>query len=243
LVRLLNARRQSRAWTGPGQADHYTSGFVDCPTTAPFFVSIATMDFLIAFSLIAFGVYSLKSADQKRRIALLGSHLGQYEIEKLMAHLTDGYLRALGEADSARRAQIWQLLGTTEAALCEQFNRFVLAFSKVDAAQTRVSRLALALPHADKLFPQATFDLRKLLSIHAQGLTQAAQNSANRSPKDKAYTLSAELFLMQHTCHWFCRSRAVASARVLARHQTSHSQLLQAVAPATREAYLAITQG
>jgi hypothetical protein len=200
------------------------------------------MDFFIAFSLIAFGVYSLKSADQKRRIALLGSHLGQYEIEKLMAHLTEGYLRALGESDPARRAQIWQLLDTTETALCEQFSRFVLAFSKVEATQTRVSRLAVALPHADKLFPQATFDLRKLLSVHAQGLTQAAQNSANRSPKDKAYTLSAELFLMQHTCHWFCRSRAVASARVLARHKTSHSQLLQAVAPATREAYLAITQ-
>ena len=201
------------------------------------------MDFFIAFSLIAFGVYALKSADQKRRIALLGSHLGQYEIEKLMAHLTEGYLRALSEPDLARRAQIWQLLDTTEAALCEQFNRFVLAFSKVEATQTRVSRLALALPHADKLFPQATFDLRKVLSIHAQGLTQAVQNSANRSPKDKAYTLSAELFLMQHTCHWFCRSRAVASARVLARHQTSHSQLVQAVAPATRQAYLAITQG
>ena len=201
------------------------------------------MDFFIAFSLIAFGVYALKSADQKRRIALLGSHLGQYEIEKLMAHLTEGYLRALGEPDLARRAQIWQLLDTTEAALCEQFNRFVLAFSKVEATQTRVSRLTLALPHADKLFPQATFDLRKVLSIHAQGLTQAVQNSANRSPKDKAYTLSAELFLMQHTCHWFCRSRAVASARVLARHQTSHSQLVQAVAPATRQAYLAITQG
>ncbi len=201
------------------------------------------MDFFIAFSLIAFGVYALKSADQKRRIALLGSHLGQYEIEKLMAHLTEGYLRALGEPDLARRAQIWQLLDTTEAALCEQFNRFVLAFSKVEESQTRVSRLTLALPHADKLFPQATFDLRKVLSIHAQGLTQAVQNSANRSPKDKAYTLSAELFLMQHTCHWFCRSRAVASARVLARHQTSHSQLVQAVAPATRQAYLAITQG
>ena len=201
------------------------------------------MDFFIALSLIAFGVYALKSADQKRRIALLGSHLGQYEIEKLMAHLTEGYLRALGEPDLVRRAQIWQLLDTTEAALCEQFNRFVLAFSKVEESQTRVSRLTLALPHADKLFPQATFDLRKVLSIHAQGLTQAVQNSANRSPKDKAYTLSAELFLMQHTCHWFCRSRAVASARVLARHQTSHSQLVQAVAPATRQAYLAITQG
>ena len=238
-MRLLNSPPQSHAGPAPARRTTTLPASLIDPPTAP----AATMDFFIAFSLIAFGVYALKSADQKRRIALLGSHLGQYEIEKLMAHLTEGYLRALGEPDLARRAQIWQLLDTTEAALCEQFNRFVLAFSKVEATQTRVSRLALALPHADKLFPQATFDLRKVLSIHAQGLTQAAQNSANRSPKDKAYTLSAELFLMQHTCHWFCRSRAVASARVLARHQTSHSQLVQAVAPATRQAYLAITQG
>jgi len=49
--------------------------------------------------------------------------------------------------------------------------------------------------------------------------------------------MSAELFLMQHTCHWFCRSRAVASARMRARHQTSHAQLIESVSPQTREAY------
>jgi len=53
--------------------------------------------------------------------------------------------------------------------------------------------------------------------------------------------MSAELFLMQHSCHWFCRSRAVASARLQARHQTSHAQVLAAVSPATREAYRKLT--
>jgi hypothetical protein len=26
--------------------------------------------------------------------------------------------------------------------------------------------------------------------------------------KRRAFTMTAELMLMQHTCHWFCRSRA-----------------------------------
>ncbi|MDB5878990.1 MAG: hypothetical protein JWQ41_2404, partial [Variovorax sp.] len=46
-----------------------------------------------------------------------------------------------------------------------------------------------------------------------------------------------ELFLMQHTCHWFCRSKTVASARMMARHQTSYALLLDSVSPTTRAAY------
>ena len=101
----------------------------------------------------------------------------------------------------------------------------------------RVSKLAISLPYADKLFPSATFDLRKALSIHAHGITNAANNRLNQSIKSKAFTLSAELFLMQHTCHWFCRSKSVASARMQVRHKTSYAQLLESVAPETRKAY------
>ena len=187
--------------------------------------------------MLAIGVYVLKSRDQNRRIALLGSYLGRHQIEKLMESLTEGYLRALGERDPERRAQIWQLLTTSETALCEQFNRFVADFSKVDEADARVSKFALAFPYADKMFPAATFDLRKVLAIHARGITTLANNSVNQPSNNKAFTLSAELFLMQHTCHWFCRSKAVASARMLARHKTSYAQLLDAVAPETRKAY------
>jgi hypothetical protein len=42
---------------------------------------------------------------------------------------------------------------------------------------------------------------------------------------------------MQHSCHWFCKSRWVASARMLARHQTRYVQLLEAVSEPTRIAY------
>lgn len=198
------------------------------------------MDILILAALIAFGTHLFKSRYQARRIALLGSHLVQFQIEKLMENLTQGYLRALGESDPERRAQVWNLLASTEVALCEQFKRFAADFARVDAQETRVSKLPIALPYADRLFPAATFDLREMLQIHAQGIEAAARNAAGRSLRDKAFTMSAELFLMQHSCHWFCKSKAVASARMLARHQTSHAQLLAAVSPATRKAYSAL---
>lgn len=135
--------------------------------------------------LAAFAVFRLKSKDQGRRIALLGRHLSQHQIEKLMESLTDGYLRALGEKDAERQTQIWNLLATSEQALCEQFDRFVADFSKVDAADARVSKLAVAIPFADKLFPAATFDLRQALAIHAQGIHRAVNNEAQRSPKTR----------------------------------------------------------
>jgi hypothetical protein len=53
----------------------------------------------------------------------------------------------------------------------------------------------------------------------------------------------AEMFLMQHSCHWFCRSKTIASARMLAQHQTRYEQALDAVSPETREAYLAVING
>lgn len=194
--------------------------------------------FLTLLALV--GAHLFKSREQHRRIALLGSHLRDYQIEKLMETLTEGYLRALGEADPERRAQIWALLDSTEQSLCRQFQRFTTEFAQLDEAQTRVSTLPVGLPLADRLLPRATFDLRKALAIHARGLANAAANRLGQSPRDKAYTLSAELFLMQHTCHWFCKSKAVASARLLARHKTSYEQVLAAVAPDTREAYLAL---
>ena len=195
------------------------------------------MELFVLALMTATGVYALKSSQQRKRITLLGSHLSQYQIEKLMESLTSGYLRALGEGDTARRDQIWQLQESSETQLCEQFNRFVTEFAKVDEAATRVSKIPVALPFADRLFPAATFDLRKAFAIHAKGFTQAAQNAMGRSPRDKAFTMSAELFLMQHTCHWFCKSKTVASARLMARHKTTYEQVLASVAPATRDAY------
>ena len=193
---------------------------------------------LMALATVA---YFINARDQKRRIALLQSHLSQQNIEKLMEDLTQGYMRALGEADLERQNQIWNLLATSEQALSTQFKQLAKAFAPVDEAQARVSKLPFSIPFANQLFPTTTFDLRKLMSIHAHGIANAADNVLNQSPKNKAFTMTSELFLMQHTCHWFCRSKTVASARLLARHKTSYAQLLDAVAPATSKAYGALT--
>lgn len=201
------------------------------------------MDFLVLVMLVAAVAFVLKTREQRRRIGLLGSHLRHFQIEKLMEDLTDGYLRSLGEADAARRGQIWALLEGTEGALASQFTRFASGFARVDAQDARVSRLPVALPYAGRLLPQFAFDVREAFAIHARGMQEVAQNTAGRSPRDKAFTMSAELFLMQHTCHWFCKSRTVASARLLARHETSYDQVLQAVSPATRRDYLALVKG
>ena len=191
--------------------------------------------------LMAVGIFMLKKSEQRKRIAFLGHYLSHFQIEKLMESLTSGYMRALGETSPERQDQIWHHLDTAEAQLCDQFNKFAADFQSLQAVQTRVSTLAVAIPYAVVLFPQATFDLRKAFTIHAQGLTQVVFNAHNAKPKDKAYTMSAELLLMQHTCHWFCNSKVVASARLMARHQTTYAQVLAAVSPDTRLAYQALT--
>ena len=199
------------------------------------------MEFFTLVTCVAIVVYILKLSEERRRIALLGSHLGQYQIEKLMETLTDGYLRALGEKEPERREQVWNQLAGSELKLCEQFTLFAAGFSKVDEVEARTSKLPITFPFATKLLPGLSFDMRKMLAVHAQGILRAAENSAQHTPKEKAFTMSAELFLMQHSCHWFCKSKAVASARMMVRHKTSHEQLVASVSPETREAYLALT--
>jgi hypothetical protein len=198
---------------------------------------------IVLAAAIALIVYALKSQEQRRRIALLGSHLGRFEIEKLMESLTQGYLRCLDEKDAERRTQIWNLLHGSEQSLADQFGRFAADFAKVDDVQARVSKIPVAIPFADRWLPGFTFDARSAFEIHARGIADAVANVQQHSHKDRAFLLSAEIFLMQHTCHWYCRSKTVASARLLARHQTSHQLALDSVAPATRAAYLTITGG
>ena len=193
--------------------------------------------------LLGMGMHFFKVRYQAGRIALLSRYLGQYQIEKLMESLTQGYLRALGESDAERRSQILSMLSSAEVSLYEQFNRFAADLAKLTALETRISKLPIAIAHADQMFPSATVDLRALMKIHAQGIEAVVRNDAQRSPRDKAFTLTAELFLMQHTCHWFCKSKTIASARMIGRHQTSYEQTLAAVSPATRRAYLQLLAG
>lgn len=199
------------------------------------------MDIFVFIILLAIGMQVFKRREQAQRIALLGSYLGKFQIEKLMQEVLGGYQRALGEADPQRQAQVWRHLEATEQTLSEQFNRFVLEFAKVPEPEARLSRLPLALPFVTQYVPASTLDLRKLLSLHAHGISQAAQNKPAQPAKRKAFRLSAELMLMQHSCHWFCRSKMVASARLLGRHQTTFAQVLDAVAPSTRQTYLQLT--
>ncbi len=201
------------------------------------------MDILILAILISAGTFMLNAKEQRKRIVLLGSHLSNYQIEKLMESLTGGYLRALGESTDERRTQIWNLLSTTESQLSEQFGRFAADFAKLDEERTRVSRLAVSIPFADKLLPALTFDMRKALAIHARGISHVAENTDHLTPKDRAFMMTAELLLMQHTCNWYCKSKTVATARMLARHQTPHEQLVASVSADTRKAYLALISG
>jgi hypothetical protein len=180
------------------------------------------------------------SVEQKQRVALLGRYLGRYHIEKLMEALTEGYLRALSDPNPANSRMLWATLDVTERNLLDEYKRFVVDFSGVWGEKALVCRLPFAVPRATQLFPQATFDLRQVLALHARGLAAAMENAEGRSQRDRAFTVTAELLLMQHSCLWFCRSQTRASAHLLARHKTSYAQVLAAVLPQTRKAYCAL---
>ena len=202
------------------------------------------MEFLILIALFV-GFLVLKNREQQQRIALLGGVLSRFEIEKLMQTLIDGYLRALGEATPERQAQVLEHLAAQEARLGAQFRQFAEAFSQVWADDALISTLPVGFPWAHKIFPAATFDGRTLMRIHADALDaafarQAADGQAQQA-KDRAFTITAELMLMQHSCHWFCRSKTVASVRLQAQHKTRYEQVLAAVAPSTRVAYRSLT--
>lgn len=201
------------------------------------------MDILIALAL-AFAVFAfLRGREQAARIALLGRVLGPYRIEPMLESLTEGYLRWLHEDDAARRAQIWGTLQATEQTLASQFSRFASDFARTPAPQAQVSKLPFALPWAQPLLPgRLLFDARRLFELHARAIDALAQGNTGLADKDRAYQMTAELYLMQHSCHWFCRSRNVASARLLARHKSSYAQVLAAVAPETRRAYEALVR-
>lgn len=197
------------------------------------------MDFLTLAIIVTTVLYVLKKQEQRQHTQLLAQHLARFQIEKLMANLMEGYLRVIGEKDAQRREQIWPVLANTESSLVSQFQRFADEFATLPAEQTRTSTLPLALPYMTRFLPSATMDVRETMKLHAQALAAARVGDAadEEERKRRAFTMTAELMLMQHTCHWFCRSRTVASMRLLARHKTAYEQVLQSVAPATLKAY------
>jgi len=202
------------------------------------------MDFLTLAIIVTTVLYVLKKQEQRLHTQLLAQHLARFQIEKLMANLMEGYLRVIGEKDAQRREQIWPVLANTESSLVSQFQRFAEEFATLPAEQTRASTLPLALPYMTRVLPSATMDVREAMKLHAQALAAARVGDAadEEERKRRAFTMTAELMLMQHTCHWFCRSRTVASMRLLARHKTAYEQVLQSVAPGTLKAYEKLMQ-
>ena len=193
------------------------------------------MDLLLLLMPLLGFVFVFKIREERRRVMLLASHLHQTSIERLMERITTGYNKALEVADVSQREAIWTDLQGDEQQLGEQLARLADSVAREPKEATRVCRIAL--PWLDRLMPQTTFALDQALRIHAQGLQQVAANSAGLSLKDRAFQFLAEMLLMQHTCHWYCRSRTIASARLAARHQTAYSQVVDAVSLQTRQAY------
>jgi hypothetical protein len=206
------------------------------------------MDLFVVALLLAVLAWSLKSRRERGRIALLAAHLRPYDIEALMQTLSEGYLRALGENDVQRRQAIWTVLEPSERRLAEQFAQFANDFARLPAERTRIVKLpwplAWLLEHVGApaaWLEHVSIDMRALVQLHARALSQAAQPAPATPASAKAYTLLAEILLMQHSCHWYCKSQAVAGARLLARHQTAYRKVLDSVDPATLKHYTDLT--
>jgi hypothetical protein len=193
------------------------------------------MELLSLLLILAACIHWLNGQGQRQRTALLAEHLRPHHIEKLMEQLTSAYMRALGEADTERQHQILQLQREAEQQLAAEFQSLAHEFAKLPAPVTRGFKLAL--PYIDQLSPKASFDMRRLLEAHAKGIHLAVNNTQDLPPKQRAFRMMGEMFLMQHSCHWFCKSKTIASARMLAKHQTRYEQALDAVSPETRAAY------
>ena len=174
---------------------------------------------------------------QRGRITLLGRHLAGLQLERHMETLTQGYTRAIHEAEETRQLQVLETFAATERSVAVQSQALADAMQKEDPQTTRVGLLPFCIPYAERFLPIPTRDFRELLQIHAAGLRHVVDNENRWDPKTRAYHLSAELYLLQHSCHWFCKSRSVADARLALRHQVNHQKVLESVSLRTRSAY------
>lgn len=175
---------------------------------------------------------------QRAHIALLGQHLANLQLERHMETLTQGYTRAIHEETETRQLQVLDTFAQTERAVAAQLQTLADTMQKENPQATRMGTLPLCVPYLERVLPALTRDFRELLHIHAAGLRHVVDNESQWGAKDRAYHLSAELYLFQHSCHWFCKSRTVAEARLTLRHQVNHQKVLDSVSEVTRSAYL-----
>ncbi|AUL48159.1 Uncharacterised protein [Bordetella trematum] len=196
------------------------------------------MDFTLTLLMVFIAWQVLRVRYQRNRIALLGQHLSSLQLERHMETLTQGYARAIHEQGESRQLQILETFAPTERGMASQARALANSMAKEPALATRVSTFTFCVPYVERVLPAATRDFRELLQIHAAGLRYAVDNEEQWDPKTRAFHLSAELYLLQHSCHWFCKSRGVADARLLLRHKVDHQKVLDSVSPPTRRAYL-----
>lgn len=201
------------------------------------------MDTALILFLIVLGLQAVRVRYQRTRIALLGGHLARLQLERHMETLTEGYSRAIREETEARQIQVLDMFTQTERAAASQVQALAESMQKESLKATSMSTLAFCVPYAEHVAPATTRDFRELLHIHAKGLRYVVDNEENWDPKSRAYHLSAELYLFQHSCHWFCKSRIVADARLQKRHQATHQKVLDSVSAVTRSAYLQWLRG
>lgn len=181
---------------------------------------------------------ALRMHYQRTRIAFLGRHLASLQLEHHMETLTQGYTRAIHEESETRRIQVLETFAQAERTVATQVQSLADAMQKESAQATRMSTLKFCVPYAEYFLPVPMRDVRQLLRIHATGLRHVVDNEERLDEKTRAYHLSAELYLLQHSCHWFCKSRAVADARLVLQHQVNHQKVLDSVSVVTRSAYM-----
>ncbi|OZI45613.1 hypothetical protein CEK29_05075 [Bordetella genomosp. 5] len=202
------------------------------------------MDFALTLLLVFAAWQFLRVQYQRSHIALLGRHLANLQLEKHMETLTQGYARAIREESEPRQLQILETFAPSERSLASQARALANSLRDENPQATRMTALSFCVPYAERFLPNGMLrDFRVLIAIHANGLRHVVDNAEGLDPKARAFHLSAELYLLQHSCHWFCKSRAVADARLLLRHQVNHRKVLESVSEVTRRPYLEWLQG
>lgn len=192
--------------------------------------------FILLLVFVAWQV--LRVRYQRAHIALLGGHLAGLRLEKHIETLTEGYTRAIGEEAETRQLQVLETYAQTERAVAAQLQSLADAMRREDAPATAMGVFVFCVPYVERILPAAARDFRALLRIHAAGLRHVVDNEDQLDPKRRAFHLAAELYLFQHSCHWFCKSRGVADARLVLRHHVQHQKTLDSVSAVTRSAYL-----
>ena len=97
------------------------------------------------------------------------------------------------------------MLESTETRLVQQLEQLGKDIQRLTPEQARVSRLPMALPLATRMWSSASFDLRAAMRLHAEGFAAGVEQAGHLPRKQQARQLLAEMFLFQHTCHWYCR--------------------------------------